>query len=418
MAASPPSTSFAALLKRSKFATFQPSIAQVYTTYEGNAFRGDWGLKRPLSVRKRKATLLVQAVDTREQQTEFRSGEPEANMRKRWQETGSDVNPSTENTQWQTQIVGRSKMGTISSATHEIDSEFSDYKAPVHPDAGAVSPALRVKVPPSIESVPNFSQMTRRQFEKHLESIRSIRSSFKQSVNEVQQIRRKSLEASGKEPREHFGSLFHMGASPAHGIYAKDYIAHMHGQMHGDPTSKTLEPFPHRNGGLAYTQSNPFQTNLMYDAIPARVTNRSQLMSRFSSSTVAMAGIAAELKHSNKEFTEMIDWERKNVSQGSLAVRVQESALMDAPEVVSKGVKPPRGLQPMRLKLEVASVRDSSLQTNPYRPGSLQYSHAEPPIMGKRRSRPVSFSQQSRGRVTQQKRDQLLSNITRLMEKR
>ncbi|KAH9981391.1 hypothetical protein BGW80DRAFT_1454278 [Lactifluus volemus] len=88
---SPPSPSpFATLLRRSKFASYDPTIGQVYTTHHGNAHRGNWGFKRPLALRKRDKFISVQAIDSREQQTEWTPRESEARFIRRWEEVATE----------------------------------------------------------------------------------------------------------------------------------------------------------------------------------------------------------------------------------------------------------------------------------------------------------------------------------------
>lgn len=87
---STPST-FATLLRRSKFASFDPQIGQVYATHGGYAHRGDFGLKRPLSLRRRDARITVKSIDSRHQQTEWRSAYLDAKFMQKQQETGCPV---------------------------------------------------------------------------------------------------------------------------------------------------------------------------------------------------------------------------------------------------------------------------------------------------------------------------------------
>src|ERR1700722_3029272 len=85
-----PPSAFAVLLRQSKFASFDPAIAQVYQTHGGDAFRGNWGLKRPLALRRRTAMITVSSVDSRYQQTEWESGEGKARLVKKLEELDTD----------------------------------------------------------------------------------------------------------------------------------------------------------------------------------------------------------------------------------------------------------------------------------------------------------------------------------------
>ena len=83
-----PPSQFAALLRRSKFASYDPRISQVYTSHGGHAHRGDWGLKRPLAIRKREAFITIKAVDSHVQQTEWYGAEQKVRWVRSIQELG------------------------------------------------------------------------------------------------------------------------------------------------------------------------------------------------------------------------------------------------------------------------------------------------------------------------------------------
>ncbi|CAG8744561.1 11082_t:CDS:1, partial [Acaulospora colombiana] len=273
MAANGATTStFASLLKQSKFASYSPSIAQVYTTYGGHASRGDWGVKRPLSARKRNKALLIQSIDSREQQTEFRSGEPEAKMVQRWEETGKDVIPSAKalgGTSWSAQYANRPR-GEL-----PIDSEFSAYTDTPDPLAGpaGANPALRVKTAPSIEATPNPYLMSEREFNRYLERVRTFRPAFRkyiraQEIAEANRVGKDIPDILQSPP-----NLYRMRREKRGESMTGSFLNEMAYQLHGAPESQTLEPYPHRNGGLYYPIPNAFQTTLLHPPIPAHFTS-------------------------------------------------------------------------------------------------------------------------------------------------
>ncbi|CAG8522761.1 664_t:CDS:1 [Cetraspora pellucida] len=78
--------SFAELLRRSRLATFDPSLPQVYTSYGRYKTRGEWGLKRNLPPFLRTNVITVGALDTIEHQTPYKSAETMVKFTKCWKE--------------------------------------------------------------------------------------------------------------------------------------------------------------------------------------------------------------------------------------------------------------------------------------------------------------------------------------------
>lgn len=80
------SNSFASLLRGSRLASFDRSIAQVYTTSLKRKQTGDWGLKRnlPTVIRTRYAT--IGQLDTVEHQTPWQPADSQVLFVKRWKE--------------------------------------------------------------------------------------------------------------------------------------------------------------------------------------------------------------------------------------------------------------------------------------------------------------------------------------------
>ncbi|RUP47816.1 hypothetical protein BC936DRAFT_145303 [Jimgerdemannia flammicorona] len=78
--------SFAKLLRASRLASFDPAIPQVYTSRGRSMAIGDWGLKRNLPTVIRTNVLTIQALDTTEHQTPWRSAQDSTLFLKRWKE--------------------------------------------------------------------------------------------------------------------------------------------------------------------------------------------------------------------------------------------------------------------------------------------------------------------------------------------
>jgi Mitochondrial ribosomal protein subunit len=388
------SSSFAALLKQSKFASYSPSIAQVYTTYGGHATRGDWGVKRPLSARKRNQALLIQSIDSREQQTEFRSAESEAKMVERWQETGMDISGGTVGRypgMWKAQLDNRPPREL------DIDSEFCSYTpeegADIHPE----NAALRLKTPPSIEATPDINLMSTKDFEAYLERVRKLRPAFRKYIKQKRPAIGTTIINSPTT------DLYRIRALKQGDDIANAFLNELSYQLHGSPQSQTLEPYPHRNGGLYYPRPNSFQTSLLYPAIPARLTSAATGPGVGSGSMrVSAAGITITIPPHNNENHRPLDWHRENLIPGRAPVRFTEVTLYRAPQAVTtKRSAPselsfsapagrslrrnrpdlteppftyPSGLKETTIDITGATVRDQTARSNPYPPGSIPYS--------------------------------------------
>ncbi|KAG9295477.1 hypothetical protein G9A89_013506 [Geosiphon pyriformis] len=78
--------SFPELFRKSRLATFDPLLPQVYKTYGPFKKRGDWGLKRTLPGVLRTDVVTVQALDTLEHQTPFESAQGHVRFTRKWKE--------------------------------------------------------------------------------------------------------------------------------------------------------------------------------------------------------------------------------------------------------------------------------------------------------------------------------------------
>ena len=402
--ASATATSFSALLKQSKFATYSPSIAQVYVTHGGHAARGDWGVKRPLSARRRNHALLIQSIDSREQQTEFRSGEPEARMVQRWQETGMDVAATRygPNSNWKAQLDSRP------SRELAIDSEFCAYTPEVDVETHPKNSALRLKTPASTRAIPDVNLMSTKEFDRYLERVRKLRPAFRKYIQQRKHLIGGMLDGKSAPSTP---ELYRVRSLRQGDEIENGFLSEMSYQLHGSPHSQALEPYPHRNGGLYYPQPNSFQTSLLYPAIPARFTSPI-IGTRNPSGSVlfSAAGMTIDVSPSGNEDVSPVDWHRENVVAGRTPIRFINARLQRAPQAVAtersaaselsfsapagrslRRNKPdlteppfsyPSGLRETSIEITGATVREQNIRSNPHPPGSILYSIA-PDIYGR-----------------------------------
>lgn len=285
-----PST-FATLLRRSKFASYDPAILQVYTAPPAHAHRGDFGFKRPMPrlARKRASHVIITNADTREYQTEWANAESQSKFVRRMDETGA---------KWET-MNGSWHMKTI-HADWITDSEFDnsprDYES-------------------SLFRPPSFNSMPPQEFNHYVERTRELQPAFRQYL-EQQRIRRNAE----KEEQHARSQATHKanyekkyGTTPASyterpkhyeletqpvNLYASAQIPPLasgndrsskarerawaltaHRNFLAEHTKKnllqssttTIAPLPHKHAGLSYHHPSALQSVLTSPPIPGHV---------------------------------------------------------------------------------------------------------------------------------------------------
>lgn len=382
-AAAPPS-SFSAILRRSKFASYDPAIAQVYTTFDGDASRGNWGLKRPLALRRRGAHITVASMDSAEQQTEWRRAEQPARWLKMFGELGRAPEPDMQSNKpgsW-TRQLGAGLGNWVSD---------SDYAQAPHPGAGVVAGAAPAADAPASGSAtagkaangagaeapktgrrrhvartlntPNVAAMSNREFKRYEARLRALRPEFASFLREA------AAEGAGaptpflesRETRE-----LHNQFLERH--FAKERLA---------PASRTIEQMPHKTAGLAYTHAPPVQAYFMSKPLPGRILSevsrdfRSFLERPMTSSdrlyTTSFAGMAGYVE---RKFSEALPI--NPASPTETRFRLESALLKAAPSVVGRRQV---GIEGVQVLAKVQSFdKADSLRKNPHAPGSRAWS--------------------------------------------
>ena len=332
---------FAQLFKQSKFASFDRHIGQVYTTHGGDAHRGDWGFKRPLSVRRRGAYITVKNVDTTEYQTEWNSAEPQALWVKNWDELQMAPQPPD--------------YGPYSSTEQLKDHvQQSDYL----PNQQDPSTWRR-------PYVPNLDSMTQDEFKKYLAQVRVHRNKF-YKVTQANQASRGRVAS----------SFYQIGNSyPTN--WEDHYAHHLSNKRRTNPRSREMEHLPHRNGGLNFANYTPLQTFLMTKERKGRLVEeyvgKDNKKLFYVASYGGMAGI---VQKSNAGLVQPMVWDDP-LRTGEAKLRPQTAVVHRQPIVVGKKRQ---GLKATKMDVELR-VWDgqSHARSNPHPPGSRQYIAAEPP---------------------------------------
>lgn len=360
---SKPPTPFAALLRRSRFASYDPRICQVYTSFGGDAHRGNWGLKRSLPLRKRAAHISIGAVDTTYQQTVWDHAGTETRFVKMWDEVG--INPEVTTVgSWRTKIGYETQ-----SRGWLADSEFEKKEK-------GMEAWRQVDTTSSVygrqsSSYLNEHAMSDKQFEAYLEQLRKKRPAFRKYLQEI----------SAGIP-DGFDSLWRKSA--VHNQLQKNFLARLAYDFYNSPESRAIEQKPAPSAGLSYKKTSQLQSLASIKAHKGRVLEKSH---SGREGLVGFAGFTALLPadtiHTKQQ--DRIEWEKLarddvvNQDSGIGEFRIIEATLESPPPVVGK-YSAAEAMQRMKLTVNVMGDFVRRERENTYQPGTVEYAGAIPTI--------------------------------------
>ncbi|THH31118.1 hypothetical protein EUX98_g3081 [Antrodiella citrinella] len=385
VAASKASTSaspFSALLRRSKFASHDPKISQVYASFGGDAHRGNFGLKRPIPLRGRHAHITVSEVDSRDSQTVWVNAEQPAKWARMWDEVSVYVRPK-EGSSWSAQLGNKGEVAWM------VDSEFAPKPRNVKTADEEERDRIRtlrlegakVTEGPLIEEatelglfaptvdVENVHAMDEAEFAKYLDKIRAMRPKFKRYLEVGDAL---YSAAKGR-------SVYEFSQTPQN--THRHFIAAQAYNKYNAPDSHAIEQRPHLNAGLTYAASSKLQYTHLRKPQPGRVINTDYSQNARKRVIVSFAGMTTELR---TRHARGIDWDqlaRTGVVDPAHAstFRITESELAYAPRVAEVRKSATMRGTVIFTKVIDATHHDSEL-SNPHRPGSLDYmTHQEAP---------------------------------------
>lgn len=342
---------FATLLRRSKFATYDPRIAQVFTTYGGHAHRGDWGFKRPIGVRRRGAFITVKSIDTPAQQTEWSSGGKQAKWIHNWEELNYEAKVN---------LFSRWNHITASTFSRDlVDSEFAPMKLGAR--EGEME-GWRSQV------VRNIHAMSPREFRTYLEKLREKRPEFVEFLRKKAEtdIKMKGL------------SAFQLAQQQKN--HHVEFIAEETSKAVNSIDSRVIDPVPHKTGGALYSHPSSLQTFLDTKPQPGRILadNKKQQGRQRDTYVVSFGGMTRKAEKRYCSGIQRMNW--NNPSDDSRSVsqfRVEYGWFRTLPRVVGKTRQGLRAAKSGLLLRSVPSGPDFG-RSNPYTPGSLAYVSAVP----------------------------------------
>jgi len=339
VALTPSPSPFATLLRRSKFATFDPSIAQVFTVHDGDAHRGNWGFKRPLAIRRRGAAITVKSVDTRAQQTEWNSGENQAKFMKIYEELNVEPVRFDEGEQYETVF-----------APGETPQQAAGFETK--------------------RFTQNPIGMKPKEFRRYLEQMRAKRPEF------IAYLREK-----GKtDPRIRNKSLFELAQQPDTDYHAR-FLADQTTAAHNNMESRVIDRRTHKSGGLIYSRPSALQTYLTTKPQPGRVLMDSirRTRSQLETYIIGFARMTPSLVKRNVvgDLNKMKWRDSSDPDRGVAQFRMMNPYLKARPVVVGKR----QGLKGLKLITQVQNIvpaEQDNARSNPYIPGSAAYVAASP----------------------------------------
>lgn len=348
--AHPPSPSpFSYLLRRSKFASYDPTIGQVYTTYDGNAYRGNWGFKRPLAFRKRDKFISVEAVDSPEQQTEWSPRESEARFIKRWEEVAPEP---TVREAWDNHCMN-------SRPVHEAELAKEDQNGNI------VNPAVHRQLDESankqyVAPGPLVSSMSTRVFNRYLDKLRRQRPEFLEFLS---QEAKRSTQIQTAPRHLVAPSAYEQSAMGSAEMVRRRFLQKQSHTIYESPNSHAIEQRPHRNGALFYEHTSQLTHFFTTTEQPGRLLEKHG-KDRRGKPQASFAGMAVDVKPPIHH------------SEGESKLRIVETILKQAPNVVSAR---PQGLNDTIIDTSVVEVSNLPMtRANSFPPGSRAYiAHAQ-----------------------------------------
>ncbi|KAJ7766670.1 hypothetical protein B0H16DRAFT_369907 [Mycena metata] len=403
----PAASPFAQLLRNSRFAQFDPQIRKTYYSPKQFVERGYWGLKRPISQRKRNSFITIKQWEARQHYIEWDNAEDQIRFIRRMKEV--DVRPV---------IAPRSSWGQqlgTAKDTWLVDSEFAPHDWGNSPkretkevdipldslgkrgsgEYGARAPPY---TPPTHQTqkatpavIPNVMSMSPGEFKHYLQKLRALRPAFMtyldREAKEQEELRKYQEEQRAKgipmrDPRPTLAGLTLAQLSQfSDGPYHRVFLAE-HTLSEYNSTRK-IQPQPHRNGALTYTHPTTLDPLFRLKPKPGIILTEASHNGRWAATgdnfLVAFAGVVATLRTPSEEYLLPLfdpDVQRENWVHAVTEMRPARKDplhLLAVPRVV--GATPDEGLSGVKIALQLTTWPgyDGPQRLNPFFPGSRPY---------------------------------------------
>lgn len=346
----PPASPFAQLLRRSRFASFDPAVRQTYSAPPSHAHRGNWGLKRPIALRRKNAFITIPAAfESPAQYIEWSHAESQVRFIRRIEEMQTQPRLAEESS-W------NKVLGSKNRSQWLIDSEFcTREEGPEREEMveekvkeqqqriPADLAGLGQKGPGNygtrrtiaqVHLTPNINAMSQREFERYIRKLRELRPAFQ-----------KHIASRVKEDQELRGKTLYQLSQNAASLYHRQFLAKHTSEEFGNHRSQVIEQRPHPNGGLMYSHLPAMHSHYFAKPQPSIVLHDANAKAATSSNSRWTTGVASNVP---RPFI---------VSFGGMASIADSKAL----DVV--GAKPlldltsEKGIEPSRIEQSIAEVK-------------------------------------------------------------
>lgn len=388
---------FAALLRRSKFASYDQKIGQVYTAFGGHAHRGDWGLKRPLpqKIRVRRPLITIASVDSINEQTEWERCGPSARFVEQWNEMGVDQLVSDEH---------------AARGAADFDSEFARK-----PGASDFERQTGIQYPtPTGIPVKNIERMQPHEFERYLERLRKLRPKFQAWVisdSKAQDM----LASAGVRARKNDDSDFRLSAlapRPKMQSLPDQFISQEVSLAAGGDGAPWIEQRPHPVGGLSYASTSSLQSHFLFRPVRGRLVTDTARVDTYGVAQpggvfgAAVGGVVAAVEGRGAQGLRTMDfgpyarpdtdpnkYAPRDPHQGVVALRIASASVYRTPTVV--GEKPQDVIKGAQLKRVRAEFWNPAQFQNGALPGTREWvasQAANTVYIGQGKHRPMAMT--------------------------
>lgn len=358
--------SFAKILQRSKYATYDPSISQVYSAAAANRARGDFGFKRPI---QGPPNVRVRSQDNELGVVEYINADGDVKVLQRIEEM---------------RIPFDNKESTSAA-------EYSSYV-----DKSSIEDSILGQF-----GRPEVELMDKQEFDNYLQSVKSLRGEFKKFLNnQALDVAKKQAELKGENPDNVKTPPVDLYNSAQNDPYVhQQFLKQYHAKVLTEKDSKHLTPNPHFNGGLRYSTPSPIESSKLSPSIPGRILPNSSNNSRFrrEKKPIALAGLVASTDMSNltglsaTDFASEYGQQSRDSNAGQAKFRVMNRANVSrVPKVVNTVSDRPLDGAVIDIELLESSAIEK-LQNKSEAIGSPEYVSTFEKDIPSGRNRPVSM---------------------------
>ncbi|KAG6812411.1 hypothetical protein H0H92_002987 [Tricholoma furcatifolium] len=393
LASQPKPSAFAELLRRSKFASYDPAIRQAYKAPPANAHRGDWGLKRPIALRRKNAFISLTSFEHHAHFAEWNHAENQVRFIRRVEEMGGRIS-SQQSSSWYKTTGGRSSasasafdsdfaseqdcfsgMETMVEGAElvDVDAESVDINSLGKRGPGSYSSKRPLPTPKEMSKEvfvsENVDAMSKREFRRYLRSLRAQRQEFQEFINAEDQIPEKNLYSLAKNP------------------FGVEYRRFLQGQMqrgYQNYGEQRIEPQPHPTAGLSYRNPTMLESYLWTSTKPGFLftTQPNQKEEKY---VTTFGGITATINQkdlTNKSVLldvnsqEGVKLDEVDNSILQLRLESKHGLVIEAPPVTVG--KRPQGLKGVKVRAVVTTDSGRMNWENQHEHGSQEYVAQEP----------------------------------------